>query len=199
MKQLLLILMAISVLSGCTNERKVTKYLDKHPEQASKIIAARINLKTDTLFQLDSASYFKALLPLMFYIDSLTTDNQLWKSKAGVKVNIDSLRSEIKKRVMATLKPCVDSIKTIQTTIENKDRINFLEGQLDLKENQRLGAESRNAELQEKLDSKEKEIDALKDKVKEQRRGKAKLWILIIILLFLLFRKPIIKLLSGLI
>lgn len=132
----------IFLFCSCMSQRKVTSWLNNHPTEAAGYCADRFPIKevTDTLYLVDSSDYAKAYEELVRYTDSLTQvaldrrpDTVLHNSIAYITVPpskklIDSIRASVAVQLKRSLKPCIDSSRTIIRVQENTARVKELEG-----------------------------------------------------------------------
>lgn len=167
------------ILSSCTGERSATRYFDKHPDKAAKFVSQRIIVTTDTITTgLDSASYMEAYNEVWAYADSLLDA----ASKKCPDINKDSVRTVIKEQLKVKLLPCKDSMKTIVKAYENLERVRYLDGTIELKNNQIIKLTESNNKLQDKISKQVKRIRWL--------------WLFLILAISWIFRKPILSLIK---
>lgn len=174
------------ILSSCTNQRKVTKWLDGNRKAAAKYCAATFPVieKTDTLYTVDSAGYEQAYMELWAYADSL-----LNASKDTVMV--ERIRESIKTEIKYRLKPCVDSVKVVTKTVINTAQLEVANGVI--------------SDLQAELARKDETISKRDDRISklEEKNNGLKRWLWIGWLLFICLavwcnRKLLIRLITKL-
>jgi hypothetical protein len=182
-KHIILYAFWVVLFAACNTPKRLNKVMNKLPEAAAKECAARFPIKetTDTVTIIDSAilqAYEMEFVYLYSMLDSLL----------GEQVN-DSIKKEIV-TIFQEKKVPVIKYKYITKTVESTARYQVL---LDSMQNieQDLDAyiEGLTAEKQH-YGLKYKEASEKLDKVKSQRN---KLYWWILLLLVLLFRKPLIK------
>lgn len=132
----------VTLLSACVNQRKAEQWMDAHETKAAAYCSTRFPVDTvqKTVFKnVDSSGYLDAYLRVSDYADTL-----LWKLDYAThaatpdkpyKPNIDSLRSAIDKEIRRRLKPCIDSVVYVQSTVIDHAREAVMQGELYEKDN----------------------------------------------------------------
>lgn len=137
-----LILFALAFLfSGCLTQKKVNTWLDDHKAKAATYCHTNFpvdTLNTSIFKYVDSNGYKNVYTGVAVYADSL-----LWKLDSITRVatpdkpykpNIDSLRTAIDKEIRKRLKPCIDSVVYIKSTVIDHAREAMLQGLNDEKD-----------------------------------------------------------------
>jgi hypothetical protein len=127
--------------TSCVTQNKVNNWLGKHPDKAAEYCADRFppdTLTKTVIEQTDSAGYYDAYMGMSYLADSLMNELQR-KSNAATpdkpyKPNVDSIRAVIDKEIRKRLKPCVDTVKVVTTTIVDMARVKQLQGLIDKKD-----------------------------------------------------------------
>ena len=190
MKNKYIILVSFCItLFGCTTQRKASKYLDRNPIFAAKECAVRFPIKetTDTVTVIDSAmmqAYEMEFVYLYSMLDSLLG--------GGVS---DSVKREIV-TVFQEKKVPVIKYKYITKTVESTAKIQVVKDSLTVIIN----------ELAEDVKEKHNEYIATyydytieREKAEKLKRQRNSLYWWLLLLLGLLFRKPVVRTASKLI
>lgn len=140
----------LMTLSSCTTQKKVTRWLNEHPDQAAKYCANEFPVKeaVDTLYTIDSAGYESAYWELWRYADSLLNERSKVEHDTAF---IERIRENIKTEIRYKLKPCIDSSKVIVKTVENTAKVKYLTGKIDEQISIITNMYNRNNELDKKL------------------------------------------------
>lgn len=152
------------ILSSCTTQKKATTWFNNHEQKAAEYCAVKFPIKEtiDTSYNVDSFDYNQALFDLTTYADSLLNVLESRQPDTVVvngvvtitkykSLNIDSLRAVISVQVKKSLKPCVDSIKTIIRTVENTAMVQALVLSINAKDDTISKRDLRITNLEDKL------------------------------------------------
>jgi hypothetical protein len=182
------LIVGLLILSGCVNQRKATTWFNEHEQKAAEYCAVKYPVKEsiDSSYTIDSAAYNKAFYELWAYSDSLLNVIETRKPDTvrenGVititkykSLNIDSLRKEISVQVRRSLKPCVDSIKTIVKTVENTAKVQALTLSINAKD--------------DTISKRDLRITNLEGKLSWYKRAFFSLCGLLLLILLIIFRK----------
>lgn len=119
-------LIAALLLVSCTTERKAVRYFDQHPETAGNYCADKfpvIPIIDTIVVGYDSTAFNEAYNEVLRFADSLLS---LPRDTAYVH---DTVR--IKQRIRLSVRPCIDTIRTVLRTYENTARITALQAERD--------------------------------------------------------------------
>jgi hypothetical protein len=150
------------LLSSCVTESKVNNWLGKHPDKAAEYCADRFPpdaLTKTVIEQTDSAGYYDAYMSMAYLADSLFLRlDSLQHLPPGErpKINVDSLRKIVDKEIRKRLKPCVDTVKVVKTTVVDMARVKQLQGLIDKKDFVIAEMQVRVNEQQDKIRSQRK-------------------------------------------
>lgn len=132
------------LFTSCVTQRKVNDWLGAHPTEAAGYCT--LTYPPDTTAQIiftapDSTGFKKATGKLTGYADSLfkrLDSMQKVKPVPGAPcppvINLDSLHKEVNAQIQRGLKPCVDSVVTIRTTVVDHAKEVYLTGKLEEKD-----------------------------------------------------------------
>lgn len=118
MKNVLYIILSLS-LTSCITESKVSKFMRDNKEFSSKECQSLFPIQEtkDTATVYDSVNYFWAYNNVVIALDSTLDALDQIRKKCGIKdpvsINVDSIKSEIKK----SLKPCISKEMVITKTV----------------------------------------------------------------------------------
>lgn len=143
----------LMILSSCTTQKKVTRWLNEHPNEAAKYCADEFPIKesSDTAFVIDSAGYEAAYWELWHYADSLLNERSKVEHDTAF---IEKIRESIKTEIKWKLRPCIDSVKVVTKTVENTAKVKYLTAKIDEQISIITNMNNRNNELQQKITEK---------------------------------------------
>lgn len=119
-------LFLILFLASCTTERKAVKYFDGHPEAAGNYCTGKfpfLPLIDTVIISYDSSDYNEAYNEVLRFADSLLL---LPHDTSYVH---DTVR--IKQRIRLSVRPCIDTIRTVVRTYENTAKITALQAEIE--------------------------------------------------------------------
>ena len=189
-----LLAVVLLILSGCTTQKKATKWFDDNRKAAAKYCAVKFPVleKTDTAFVIDSAGYEAAYWELWKYADSLLTtvskDTQYIERN---NVNIDSLRKVIALQIREKVKPCIDSVKVVTKTVLDTKQLDVANGVIDDLEKELKGKDAT-------ISKRDDRITVLEGKISAKNKALWIAWVIVIFLLVWMNRKLLVRLITKL-
>jgi len=175
-------------LYGCVNQKKATTWFNNHEQKAAEYCAVKYPIKesVDSSYKVDSFDYNQALFDLSTYADSLLFVLQSKQPDTVVKngvvtitkyksLNIDSLRTAISVQIKKSLKPCLDSTLIVNIKRESTARVQALTLSIIAKD--------------DTISKRDLRITNLEGKLSWYKQAFFSLCGLIVVILFIAFRK----------
>lgn len=156
-------LLLLCSLSSCLTEKKVNRWLDEHEQQAAGYCAKKFppdTLTKTVVENTDSTGYFDAYMNMSYLADSLfyrldSLQNAATPNKP-FKINIDSVRRVVDREIRKRLAPCVDTVFRITYTVRDRAKEAELQGKLDEKDKVITARDTRITELESRVKAKNK-------------------------------------------